>query len=844
MLDINIEDYKISEKKIVINSRSIKQKDYSYNIIKCYQNLSEIEIFECKGIDTIKIHKTFYHNLSNLIQIDLSQNKLSKVSKNFKIFKNLEVLKLDDNQIIFIPSFISEFLKLKVFTISNNYLTTIPSSIQYVTSLQTLKFSNNKIVNLPIEFGLLKSLEILHMDGNYFTEIPTTLCYLRHLIELSFEWLEFINLNKNLKETMGKEWINIIRDSLQEMIKSQILYCDFVTFIEKISANINKKKNNNNNINNNINNNNEKESYQNVNTLPNDNTLSSIKPYIKNPLSKYSKIFLAVENNYYSVIKSLLSTSEFKEYLQVKNEENKTPFYIAIHNKNEDLIELFLSKISLSKIPLSHIYLHKAIRVRNPDLVKKLIDLGININLTDDQGNGVFHILFSSFTKQLSKCALIGNYLIERNTALNIFNNDNWAPIHIAARKGSKECLLWIIATNQKLRKEGREEFDLNLKGLNNWTPLHLTINSFRMEETLILLHNKCDVFARNCDCKTPKKVSVGNYVFSKLLTNYENHIYEAEYKNLEEDKMFIRCYTNVDDDEYNNNNHCLNNNKTKTGNYFKENNQLYENNNSNINDYNNIFQKNSLLKKNFLNNPLNNKDNKNNNKHLSKTPTNISNFLNIKKINNIKNPLKDSLSNNQILNSQNLGKIFNNNQSEISNETENINFQRDILLNSDSSAFEKYESFMNIKLSNEDLRIFLKNILDDLDLESDINLNILCDICNFAICNFMIDLIPILKQISESTLIKKSKYFIKKEIDNTIIILGKIKSNINLEKYQTTLINQKKIQNLNKNKLKEGIKSDDFNQDMFYNNNESNDEEIEYNDDDEDFNFGEFPKK
>ncbi len=242
MLDINIEDYKISEKKIVINSRSIKQKDHSYNIIKCYQNLSEIEIFECKGIDTIKIHKTFYHNLSNLIQIDLSQNKLSKVSKNFKIFKNLEVLKLDDNQIIFIPSFISEFLKLKVFTISNNYLTTIPSSIQYVTTLQTLKFSNNKIINLPIEFGLLKSLEILHMDGNYFTEIPTTLCYLRHLIELSFEWLEFLNLNKNLKETMGKEWINIIRDSLQEMIKSQILYCDFVTFIEKISANINKKK--------------------------------------------------------------------------------------------------------------------------------------------------------------------------------------------------------------------------------------------------------------------------------------------------------------------------------------------------------------------------------------------------------------------------------------------------------------------------------------------------------------------------------------------------------------------------------------------------------------------------
>ncbi len=234
MIDINIEDYKTSEKKIIINQKSLSQKNYSYNTIKCYQNLPDIESFECKGINTIKIHKTIFYNLPNLIQIDLRENKLTKISKNFKIFKNLEVLKLDNNQILYIPSFISEFLKLKVFTISNNKLSSIPSSIQYITNLQVLKFSNNKILKLPIEFGLLKSLEILYIDCNYFTEIPTTLCYLRHLNELSFEWLEFLNLplNKILKDTIGKQWINAIRDSVQEMLKSQILYCDFYTFID------------------------------------------------------------------------------------------------------------------------------------------------------------------------------------------------------------------------------------------------------------------------------------------------------------------------------------------------------------------------------------------------------------------------------------------------------------------------------------------------------------------------------------------------------------------------------------------------------------------------------------
>ena len=33
MIDINIEDYKTSEKKIIINQKSLNQKNYSYNKI-------------------------------------------------------------------------------------------------------------------------------------------------------------------------------------------------------------------------------------------------------------------------------------------------------------------------------------------------------------------------------------------------------------------------------------------------------------------------------------------------------------------------------------------------------------------------------------------------------------------------------------------------------------------------------------------------------------------------------------------------------------------------------------------------------------------------------------------
>ena len=867
MIDINIEDYKTSEKKIIINQKSLSQKNYSYNTIKCYQNLPDIESFECKGINTIKIHKTIFYNLPNLIQIDLRENKLTKISKNFKIFKNLEVLKLDNNQILYIPSFISEFLKLKVFTISNNKLSSIPSSIQYITNLQVLKFSNNKILKLPIEFGLLKSLEILYIDCNYFTEIPTTLCYLRHLNELSFEWLEFLNppLNKVLKDTIGKQWINAIRDSLQEMIKSQILYCDFYTFIDKLSTNKKKEENNNNNNNNNSSNNNNKNNnnLNNNNNKENNQILNESNPNIKNQSNKYSKIFLAVENNYYGVTKSLLSSKDYLSYIQVKNEENKKPFYISINYGHDDIINLFLEKISLSKLPISHIYLHKAIRVRNPDLVKKLINLGINLNQNDDQGNGVFHILFSSFTKQFSKCALIGNYLIKKNNIqINIFNNDNWAPIHIAARRGSKECLLWIISTNRKLKKEGREEFNLNLKGHNNWTPLHLTINSFRIEETLILLDNNCDVFARNSDSKTPKKVSIGNFVFTKLLTNYENFLLEKEFKNLDDDKMYIKCYTTVDDDEFigENNDNEVNKVpfiKSKTEKLLKLNSQLNESNNfnnkNNINNNNsNIISNNNFEKNSFKNSIEINNNNNNNllknslirNKSLNIPSVNLSNNNisktpnNIKIINHSKNSFKDNLSSYNRLNQNNnnefneiSNKDYENKENEI--KTKNINYQKEILLNSDSSPFEKYDAFMKIKMSNdEDLKNCLQGIIDNLDYKNDINLNILNDLCNFAISNYMINLIPSLKQISGTISIKNNKYNIKREIDNTIAILEKIALNNNLEIYDNknenkNIINKEQNKKIESN-IKEikSVKKDDINLNMFYT--DEDDEEIE----------------
>jgi Leucine-rich repeat (LRR) protein len=388
LLDINIEEYKVTIDKVSINLKNMEVND-SFTVIKCFKNMEDVSHVEGRKINLIKIQKSIFLNLTHLSFIDLRDNKLQKISKNFSYLKYLRVIKLDDNNISYFPSFLGKMEKLEYISLCNNALTFIPSSIQYLQKLKTLKLSNNKIKTLPIEFGLLKSLESLYIDANYFTEIPTTICYLKHLTELSFEWLEFLEppVNKTIKENLGKTMVTLIRSSLQDMIKNNILYCDFVSFVER---NSNPKKEENL-----ITSDNETDEFniKRVRYLSGDNFSHIGKLYIYlgddklGPTElgmlnkKFLKIFPAIENNYYGVIQAMINDNE--EYIKIKNTDNKTPLYVAT---NVDIRNLILNKMDILTIPNNYVYLHKAIRMRDPLLTKQLIDLGVNVNATDDQG--------------------------------------------------------------------------------------------------------------------------------------------------------------------------------------------------------------------------------------------------------------------------------------------------------------------------------------------------------------------------------------------------------------------------------------------------------------------------
>ena len=794
MLDINVDESATSIEKITISSRSLTNlynnnnnlNKYNttyndYSTIKCYKNLPSITTLEAKSINIIKIHKTIFFNLSNLINIDLHHNKLLKISKNFKLFKNLKSLKLDSNQISFIPSFIGDFPNLEIFTISNNLISYIPTSIKNLINLKILNFSNNKVQRLPIELGQLESLISLYFDGNYFTSIPTTLCYLKRLNELSFDWLEFVDppYYRLIKDSVGKTIICIIIKCLDAMLKQSLLYCDFKNFVEKISPKKSWDENDK-----------EKDDEKTLKMSKSDlideknivTPVATFKNNVNNNNSnellnnKYNKIFQAIEYNYYGVIKSLLESEDVEKYLNAKNAENKKPFYLAINSKNDEIIDLFFDKIKEKNIKLNYLYLFKAIRTRNPQLVKKLIEYGISPFSVDDQGKGVFHILFNSFTKQISKCILIGDYLLEQDVPLNFPDMDNWAPIHIATSRACKQCLLWIISSNEILKKKNKEIFDLNLKGRNGWTPLHLTISSFRIEETLILLEQGCDIFSRNIDAKTPKKVCAGNFVFSKLLSHCENLRLRDKYENKEKyDYDYINNY--------------LKNGKSEKNFYFSE---TYDNDYNKINNKNkfNILKRgvtyNKMLDIDFdtdiikdysTNNKLNNNKNEKE-KFTSKKSDNIK--LNK---NNFKIPKEQKV-------------ISDITSSIINEESVNINTQKEKMLNCESHLNEKYEAFMFIKMNKSCNSEIIRNMLDNLELTHLDNINLISDICNYILSNFMTSLIPCLKSLISNKLLEKCS-FIKNELKNTINILEKVSNKVIIPvNKQKTKVSSKSIMN------------------------------------------------
>ncbi|XP_072905153.1 leucine-rich repeat and calponin homology domain-containing protein 4-like isoform X1 [Hemitrygon akajei] len=147
------------------------------------------------------------YDLSDVIQADLSKNRLSEVPDEVCLYVSLELLNLYHNCVRTIPSSITNLqsltylnvsrcqlcalpaylccLPLKVLIASNNKLSSLPTDIGCFRQLRELDVSCNEIQRLPPEIGNLESLRDLNVRRNQLDQLPEEIAELP-LVRLDF----------------------------------------------------------------------------------------------------------------------------------------------------------------------------------------------------------------------------------------------------------------------------------------------------------------------------------------------------------------------------------------------------------------------------------------------------------------------------------------------------------------------------------------------------------------------------------------------------------------------------------------------------------------------------------
>lgn len=544
--------------KKIISQNKIELKKH-YLLLKCDKAYSGITTFYASNINIMKFEKKFFNHFRSLIIVDLSYNNLLKIPGDLFKLNYIKELNLENNHINYIQHQLSSLTNLEILNLSNNEITQLPNSLFKLTKLQILLLNYNKIKIIPIEIGLMKNLQKLNIYNNNINELPTTLCNISKLGDIEFEWIYILKKSFYLLDYREIPDDDLIYEKcfkfFSNLFSKNILYCDREMFFSHFSVprslyNENAIINGNNGSTTNIN--------------ENSNELKNQKKHFFGELIKSIKI--KDIQGVYKYANLIMNQKTYKEEDFLSNSK-MTPFHFLFSTFKQ----IKLSGTMRQNKNLSNITEKDSMIINENN--KICSSRGNKISTTNSKTNITINKVEES--KIIAKSKIIGNYLfgIFSNKIINNRSYDHWGPIHIAIRRGGYQCLEWIINKNIAMKEFyaqnnnnnynnnhektlrfnsmsinsfgnsikrnqtiiQKKSFNLNLKGKEDWTPLHLSASLGLIDCVYLLLKNNAEVYSRNNNYKTPKQVSNVSEV-NKLLTLYENYVLEEKYNNIEKD--------------------------------------------------------------------------------------------------------------------------------------------------------------------------------------------------------------------------------------------------------------------------------------------------------------------
>ncbi|KAG9452257.1 hypothetical protein H6P81_005161 [Aristolochia fimbriata] len=175
----------------------IKVASVIENIVKTGADVLDLQ---GKLMDQIEWLPLSLGKLSDIIELNLSENRLVALPSNISSLKCLTKLDIHSNQLINLPEAIGELSSLVGLDLHANRLKSLPASIGNLINIVNLDLSSNELTVLPDAIGNLTKLKRLNVETNELEELPYTIGSWTSLIELRLDF----NQLKALPEAVGK----------------------------------------------------------------------------------------------------------------------------------------------------------------------------------------------------------------------------------------------------------------------------------------------------------------------------------------------------------------------------------------------------------------------------------------------------------------------------------------------------------------------------------------------------------------------------------------------------------------------------------------------------------------
>jgi ankyrin repeat protein len=424
--------------------------------------------------------------MKRLSSFDLRSNRLEEFPLSLLSLKNMTVLKLDNNLLSTLPPQVANLEALEVLSLSNNELFCIPSSLSKLTHLTTLVLNDNCLRYLPPELGEFVALKHLYLHGNAFSALPISFHYLDFLREFSLEWFRYTvpPLPRVLKGSIGEAMIGSLRALCAKLYKQKAKECGLVTFLGHFSDEI-----------------------------------FSIDRVDE---AGRSLLHSAACEGDCGVLQGL---TEGRIHLDLLDRDDCSALILALREDRSRAVKLLLDQGADVNAGggIMGSSLHLACFKIDPWVVRELLKRGARVNSRDCEGNSPLHIILGVYSKNRRKSQLIADMLMAAGSEANSLNNDKWAPIHLAARRGHADAIRWIVDVNKRHHRSNREQFDLDmLGGTHLWSALHLAGHAGHFSIVQTLVEAGAEVFVRNSDGRTPKQASKADLSLFKFLVRAE----------------------------------------------------------------------------------------------------------------------------------------------------------------------------------------------------------------------------------------------------------------------------------------------------------------------------------